>query len=157
KRLTSDAGRRSLRLSRDGQAAYFIRGAELWTMKLAERGSAEKVTFAADWEQNVRAERLAAFTQFWRSYHRGFYDPNFHGRDWSAIRRRYEPLLGSVETREEFATLLQMMVGELDASHSEITPASGGPSSPVTPHLGFVIDYHYHGTGLRIADVPAGA
>ena len=157
KRLTTDGGKRALRLSADGQTAFFIRGGELWTMKLNDRSTQEKVSFAADWEQSVRAERRAAFTQFWRSYHRGFYDPNFHGRDWNAIRRRYEPLLEAVETREEFATLLQMMVGELDASHSEVAPALGGPPSPVTPHLGFTLDYDYPGPGLKVAQVPPGA
>ena len=61
--------------------------------------SPEKVTFTAEWDRDVRAERKAAFTQFWRSYHRGFYDPNFHGRDWVAIRDRYEPLLDSALIR----------------------------------------------------------
>jgi C-terminal processing protease CtpA/Prc len=115
------------------------------------------VTFTADWDRDVRAERKAAFTQFWRSYHRGFYDSNFHGRDWEAIRKRYEPLLDAVETREEFATLLQMMVGELEASHSEVSPAPGGNPSPVTPHLGFTFDYSYEGPGIKVAEVPQGA
>src|SRR5437667_5728447 len=50
-----------------------------------------------------------------------------------------------------------MMVGELDASHSEITPAPGGVSSPVTPHLGFTFDYNYQGPGIKVGRVPAGA
>ncbi|MEW6160835.1 MAG: S41 family peptidase, partial [Verrucomicrobiota bacterium] len=157
KRMTTDGGKSSLRISPDGKKAFYFRNGELYTMKLEEKGSHEKVSFTADWEQNLRAERQAAFSQFWRSYHRGFYDPNFHGRDWDAIRRRYEPLLESVETREEFATLLQMMVGELDASHSEVTAASGGPSSSVTPHLGFTFDYSYNGPGLKVHRVPPGA
>jgi C-terminal processing protease CtpA/Prc len=65
--------------------------------------------------------------------------------------------LDAVDTREEFATLLQMMVGELDASHSEVTPASGGPSGPVTPHLGFTFDFAHAGPGLKVGQVPAGA
>src|SRR5262245_63650463 len=69
--------------------------------------SAEKVTFTADWERDIRAERLASFTQFWNGYNRGFYDPNFHGRDWAAIRSRYEWLLDAVETNDEFASLLR--------------------------------------------------
>jgi C-terminal processing protease CtpA/Prc len=117
----------------------------------------EKVTFTADWERDVRAERLAAFTQFWRAYHRGFYDPNFHGRDWEAIRRRYEPRLGEVDTNDEFATLLQMMVGELESSHSEVSPAAGEIPSPVTPHLGFTFDYRYEGPGIKVDKVLAGA
>ena len=113
----------------------------------------EKVTFTAEWERDPRAERQAAFNQFWHAYARGFYDANFHGRDWEGIRRRYEPLLEAVETPEEFAGLLHMMIGELECSHSEVTPAPGGPPAPVTPHLGFSLDYTHHGPGLRVREV----
>lgn len=157
KRLTTGGGISNLRVSADGKRVFFIRNGELWTMRLEGNNPQEKVTFTADWDRDVRAERKAAFTQFWRSYHRGFYDANFHGRDWEAIRKRYEPLLDAVETREEFATLLQMMVGELEASHSEVSPAPGGNTSPVTPHLGFTFDYSYEGPGIKVGKVPQGA
>jgi len=156
KRLTTGGAKSQLRVAKDGKKAFYIQSGELYTMGL-ESKSSDKVAFTADWERDVRAERQAAFTQFWRSYHRGFYDPNFHGRDWVAIRHRYEPLLEAVETNDEFASLLQMMVGELECSHSEVTPASGGPTAPVTPHLGFTFDYTYCGPGLKVANVPAGA
>jgi C-terminal processing protease CtpA/Prc/Tol biopolymer transport system component len=160
KRLTTGGGKQSLRVSKDGRRAFFIQGtgsnAELYTMGLDGK-SPEKVAFTAEWERDVRAERQAAFTQFWRSYHRAFYDANFHGRDWNAIRERYEPMLDAVETNEEFASLLQMMIGELETSHAELTPANSPGSSPVTPVLGFTIDYSHPGPGLKVAEVPEGA
>jgi len=127
KRLTTGGGKSALRLSKDGRKAFYIQSGDLYTMSVDSRSS-EKVSFAAEWERDVRAERRAAFMQFWRSYHRGFYDPSFHGRDWAAIRHKYEPLLDAVETNDEFASLLQMMVGELECSHSEVTPASSPAS-----------------------------
>ncbi len=158
KRLTTGGGKSQLRVSKDGKKGFYIQNGELYTMNLESKGS-EKVTFTADWERDVRAERQAAFTQFWHSYQRGFYDDNFHGRDWEGIRRRYEPLLDAVETNDEFASLLQMMVGELEASHSEVTAAGSGNSTPapVTPHLGFTFDYSYHGPGIKVGKVPFGA
>ena len=62
--------------------------------------------------------------------------------------------LPSVDTNDEFAVLLQMMVGELDSSHSELSPASSGASPRSTPHLGFTIDYSHKGVGLKIKHVP---
>src|SRR5262249_10470331 len=99
KRLTSGGGKSQLRVSKDGKKAFFIQNGDLYTMNLDSK-STEKINFTAEWDRDVRAERQAAFTQFWRSYHRGFYDANFHGRDWEAIRRKYEPLLEAVETNE---------------------------------------------------------
>ncbi len=157
KRLTNGGGKSQLRVAKDGRKVSFVQNGELYTMKMTDPKTPEKVAFIADWERDVRAERQAAFTQFWRSYNRGFYDPNFHGRDWAAIRQRYEPLLAAVETNDEFASLLHMMVGELESSHSEVTAAGGGVPEPVTPHLGFTFDYQHAGPGIKVATVPAGS
>jgi Tol biopolymer transport system component/C-terminal processing protease CtpA/Prc len=158
KRLTSGGNKSQLRVSKDGKTAFFINNGELATMKL-EGGKETKVTFSADWERDVRAERLASFTQFWRSYQRGFYDPNFHGRNWEKIRERYEPLLDSVDTNDEFASLLNMMIGELEASHAEVSAGTNTAANPTprTPHLGFTFDYSYNGPGIKVKSVPHGA
>lgn len=156
KRLTNGGGCGALRVAKDGQKLFYSRSGELWTMK-PDGNSQEKVTFVADFDYDIRAERQAAFAQFWNAYNRNFYDPNMHGRDWVAIRKRYEPMLDGVETRNEFATLLQMMVGELESSHSEVGPAPGGNPSATTPHLGFTFDYSYEGPGIRVEKVPQGA
>lgn len=156
KRLTTGGGKGGLRLTHDAKKVFYQQNGEIWSMP-PDGKSPEKITFTADWDRDVLAERTAAFRQFWRSYHRGFYDGNFHGRDWDGIRRQYEPLLDSVETPEEFAILLNMMVGELEASHSEVTSAGGGTPGTTTPHLGFSFDYTHTGAGIKVRDVPEGA
>ena len=47
-----------------------------------------------------------------------------------------------------------MMVGELDASHTEVSPASSGITVQSTPHPGFTFDTTYQGIGLKIKNVP---
>lgn len=157
KRLTSGGNKSQLRVSRDGKTAYFVNNGELFTMKL-DGGKETKVTFTAEWERDIRAERRAAFTQFWRSYQRGFYDSNFHGRNWERIRQRYEPLLESVETNDEFASLLNTMIGELEASHAEVSAGTNTVANPTprTPHLGFTFDYTHKGPGIKVKSVPHG-
>jgi len=157
KRLTTGGNKSQLRVSKDGKKAFFVGNGEMFTMKL-DGGKEEKATFTAEWERNIRAERQAAFTQFWRSYERGFYDANFHGRNWQQIRSRYEPLLDAVETNDEFASLLGMMIGELETSHAEVTAGTrkDAVASPSTPHLGFTFDYTFPGPGIKVKDVPHG-
>lgn len=155
KRVTTGGGCAGLRIFAEGKRWTVIKNGELQIIR-PEDGAMTKISFTADWERDVRAERKAAFTQFWRSYNRSFYDPNMHGRDWNAIRERYEPLLDAVETREEFATLLNMMVGELECSHAEVSSAGLSVQSAVTPHLGFTFDYSYEGPGIKVATVPPG-
>ncbi|MBI5383860.1 MAG: PD40 domain-containing protein [Verrucomicrobia bacterium] len=155
KRLTTGGGKAALRLSKDGKKAFYMANGEMFSMALGDKKE-EKITFTAEWERDVRAERLAAFRQFWKTYQRGYYDANFHGRDWVTIRQRYEPFLDAVDTGDEFASLLHTMVGELETSHAEVTSAATA-GAPVTPHLGFTFDYSYRGPGLRVGKVPPGA
>ncbi len=158
KRLTTGGGKSALRLAREAKKLTYMQGGEIYVSGLDGK-SGEKVTFTAEWDRDVCAERRASFTQFWNSYQRGFYDPNFHGRDWAAVRSRYERLLDSVETNDEFASLLHMMIGELETSHAEVSAAggSGGGGAGSTPQLGVTFDYDYDGPGIRVKSVPAGA
>ena len=157
RRITTGGGKSGLRLSRDGKRVSCAQGGEMYSGALGASISANKISFTAEWERDIRAERKAALAQFWRAYHHNFYDANFHGRDWEKIRERYEPLIEAVETNDEFSTLLNMMVGELESSHSEVQAATNPIPEPVTPHLGFTFDYTHPGPGIKIATVPAGA
>ena len=147
---------RSFELSEDKNQLVFIRDGGLNTLNLRGQGTpTTPVTFRADWTRDVRAERDAAFTQFWRIYNRTFYDPAMHRRDWASIAKENRPLLDGVAHRNEMATVLNMMVGELESSHSEVSPGPGNPNGPSTAHLGFTIDYSHTGPGLKIREVPA--
>ncbi|MFM7320256.1 MAG: DPP IV N-terminal domain-containing protein [Armatimonadota bacterium] len=154
-KLTNGGGVSHVRIGADGNTAYFRKGGQLWVARgLAPGAPQTMVSFTALWSRDTRAERKAAFNQFWRAYNANFYDANFHGRDWTAIRARYEPFLEGCATREEFATLLNMMVGELEASHAEVSPAPGTVDPPATRNLGLVFDYSWEGPGIRIKEVP---
>jgi len=68
-------------------------------------------------------------------------------------------LLDAVETSDEFAGLLNAMIGELETSHAEVTAGTSREAtpSPTTPHLGFTFDYDYAGPGIKVKGVPRGA
>jgi tricorn protease len=151
-RRTFTGGIGQLRSVEGGKKIAYQRGGQLFVHPLAAPGA--PIPFRAVWERDVRAERKAALDEFWRIYNRRFHDPHFHGRDWAAIKKRYEPLLASVDTRDEMAILLNMMVGELDASHAEVSTAPGGSPSPETRSLGIYFDYTHTGPGIKIKDVP---
>ncbi len=54
-----------------------------------------------------------------------FYDDKFHGVDWDAVKTTYEPLIVASRTMDEVRRLMNMMVGELNASHLGV--GAGGP------------------------------
>jgi len=141
------------RFAGDSNRFYAI-GAPGIVRSFARSGPAwqvSQIAFTARLELDRRAEIRQAFHEFWRRLNVGFYDPNMHGVDWKAVRDRYEPLLAGVATREEFALfLLSPMVGELNASHTEVGPAPG-PPGPAQAELGLSFDENHAGPGLKVS------
>ncbi|MBX3096540.1 MAG: PD40 domain-containing protein [Fimbriimonadaceae bacterium] len=157
-RLTGGGGTTTFEFSEDGNSLVYVEGGELKRMNLRQPNRPVTTTpFQGEWVRDIVGEREAAFNQFWREYNRSFYDPYFHRRDWYAIRARYQPLLQSVGHPAEMAVILNQMVGELEASHSEVSPAGGGPSAGSVGHLGFEIDWSYAGRGLKVGRVVDGS
>ncbi|MBI07817.1 MAG: hypothetical protein CMI30_00535 [Opitutae bacterium] len=156
KKMTDGGGHVAFRVMRKRNEATFMKGGEMFLLRLGG-GPPLRITFAAEWTQDIRAERLASFQQFWRTYHHRFYDASFHGRDWKTLRDKYGRRLSSVDTDAEFAALLSMLVGELETSHCEVTAKPPAGPKPTTPHLGLVFDYSHQGTGIKINSVPAGS
>ena len=159
KAITTTGGIVSYEPNADWSQLFLIATGKPATMNLkANNFPVTPIDFRANWLRDVEGERKAAFAQFWRAFNSGFYDPNMHGRDWVALRRRYEPLLSSVGHHQEFATVLNMMAGELESSHSEVrgneTP---GPSAESSAHPGFTVDWSHDGPGVKVLDVPYNA
>lgn len=154
RRITSGGGISRFEFSADRKWLTFLRQGTLNTLNLRQRDEQKSYSFRADWTRDLRLERRAAFDQFWREYNRAFYDPNFHGRDWAALKTRYAKFLPSVGHPGELAHVLNMMVGELEASHAEVGAPFRNVQGVSTAHLGFTFDYSYDGPGIRVGEVP---
>jgi tricorn protease len=100
--------------------------------------SARQVTYTANLEVDRKALRRQVFNEGWRIMKNRFYDGEMHGADWPAAKRTYEPLLDYLVDEEELHTVMMMMIGQLNASH---TGVSGGPAATgrtlQTRHPGF--------------------
>jgi len=72
-----------------------------------------------------KALRAQVFNEGWRIMKNRFYDANMHGADWYDARGMYSQLLDYIVDEEELHTVMMMMIGQLNASH---TGVSGGPS-----------------------------
>jgi tricorn protease len=116
----------------------------------------QAIPFSADYLFDRRALYTQAFEEFYRRFGQQFYDPKLHGVDWRGIRAKYASQLDAVATPQEFSDLLSKMVGEVNSSHSEITPkiATFGPTQY---SLGITFDPAYTGPGLKVlAPLPKG-
>ena len=65
-----------------------------------------------------RKPDLGVFDQVWRLVDQHFYDRDFRGVDWKAVRERYRPLAESAADEDAQAAVISDMLAELGASHT---------------------------------------
>ncbi|HTM24822.1 MAG TPA: S41 family peptidase [Vicinamibacterales bacterium] len=87
--------------------------------------TARQVTYTANLEVDHKALRAQVFNEGWRIMKNRFYDAKMHGADWTAARGTYGALLDYLVDEEELHTVMMMMIGQLNASH---TGVSDGPN-----------------------------
>ncbi|HEV3117408.1 MAG TPA: S41 family peptidase [Gemmataceae bacterium] len=111
-----------------------------------------KIPFSA--RMMVRRDDLfhEMFEQSWRALSEEFYDPKYHGTDWSAVRVKYRPLVNHVALREDFYSLVSLMLGELNASHLGIA-GYRMPPEETSADLGLIYDQEYRGPGLKVKEI----
>ena len=84
-------------------------------------GSAAKTEVKKDVEVVLGNEFSQMFYEVWATLEQNYYDVNFHGADWFAVRDRYAALLPYVRTRANLRTLIADLLGELNSSHLGFT------------------------------------
>jgi len=57
------------------------------------------------------------FQAVWKAVNDNFYDPDFAGVDWQAVRRRYQPLATRIASDRDFYDLITRMLKEIPVSH----------------------------------------
>ena len=84
--------------------------------------------FAARYEVDLPACAAPCSTRPGGALNDRFYDPDFHGVDWPAQRAKYRPWALAASVHEDFADVMNLMLGELNASHMGYRPQPGGAS-----------------------------
>jgi Tol biopolymer transport system component len=155
RQLTSTAGNKSSpRFSPDGKQVYYLDGGRIHVVPLAG-GQPRALSVTAELAVDFAEEKQAVFAQAWTYLNDHFYDPDFHGVDWGAVRDAYAPIVAGARTRAELRRVLSLMVGELNASHLGVS--GRGPDATPTGRLGLRFgreEYERNGR-LRVTEVLA--
>lgn len=107
----------------DGSAIFYRAGSAWWSAPLGAgiESTAKQLPLDA---VSVRIEPRAEWRQIaregWRLQRDYFYASNFHGADWNAIWKKYEPLLDHAVTRSDVARIQAWMSSELAVSHGYV-------------------------------------
>jgi tricorn protease len=134
---------------------------------LTASGKESTNRFRALQEVNRSARFKAGFDQAWRVMRDRWYDDRMGNRNWDSIRRKYADAASQAPDLETLATVIQLMLGEINGSHlgfypgvatrpepNSAEPVANGPNwRPVTAHLGARFDSSHKGPGLKIRDI----
>jgi len=128
---------------------------------LSAVGKLETFGFSVRRARDWRAVRQIAFDEGWRAMRDRFYDPAHNNRDWNAVRTKYRDVAAQCLGSTEFSHLMNMMLGELNASHMGHRggtdplpdPVEQDAWTPGTHHLGLRFELDFPGPGLRVESV----
>jgi len=95
---------------------YALMSGDVWEVKPAENRT-EKIALDAAFSKNLNDEFVQMFYENWATLAEFYYDVNYHGVDWRAIRDRYEQFLPRIRNRDNLRTIQNDMLGELNSSH----------------------------------------
>ncbi|MBU1699408.1 MAG: hypothetical protein KJ970_16635 [Candidatus Eisenbacteria bacterium] len=154
KRLTSGGQNpRNLQWGPEKQQIYYLKEGGGIASISSSGGDPKSFPYNGNMTVNIRAERAQLFDEAWRRLRDVFYDPDFHGADWSAAREKYKPWALDASTSEDLFDIIRMMLGELNGSHLQIYPNSQNGTGVETGSLGVIFDPDYEGPGYKILHV----
>lgn len=108
----SNLGRSSLN---QGTLYYSSKG-KLKSLNL-KSDKVSSFTHSATYTTDFSKLNEQVFEEGVRAITAGFYDPKFHGYNWTAIVKRYRPWVLSANTKQDYSFMFNTMLGQLNASH----------------------------------------
>ena len=154
RQLTSTAGQKSHPyFSPDGKEVFYLEQGRVFSMPVDTR-QARQINITAEIDVDFSAEKLEVFHEAWTYLRDNFFDPAFNGVDWNRVKAVYEPLVAGARNQDELIRLLQLMVGELNSSHSGAAPPRQS-FQRTTGRIGLSFDpAEYESSGrLRVTEV----
>lgn len=113
----SESGKHAVQFTPDGRAFFYLDDGNITVRRFPGGNDPLRVAARGDLTVDFHREKRQIFAEAWRALRDSFYDPTFRGQDWASLRERFAPLVGGAQTTEELHTVINLMVGELRASH----------------------------------------
>ncbi len=135
KQLSTQTGRGARWISQGDQILW---QANSLPASLTGAGKATDYRFVAYQVVDRPARNRAAFELAWRTMRDSYYDERLGNRNWDAIRRKYTDMAAACGDESSLATVVQLMLGELNGSHLGFIPrreSSGGPPAIEPPTI----------------------
>ncbi len=97
------------------------------------------------------------FNEAWRVNRDFFYDPNMHGVNWAAMKKKYEALLPDVASTNDLYRIMQWMCSEISVGHHRFDLSGDRRSNPeIVPGGLLGADYETANNRYRIKKIYGG-
>ena len=107
------------------------------------------IPVTASIEVDFNREKEVVFDEAWTTLDHRFFRADFNHHDWTALRGQWEPYIAGARTGPELRRDINLLIGELNSSHSGIAKAA--PPSVRTGRLGLRFDREpFEAKGLLI-------
>jgi len=157
KRLTQGGQNpQAIQLRTDSDTVFYLGSGGSVQRTSLEGQAGDPVPFEARYSVDRVAEMAGDFDEAWRVLNLWFYDGDFHGIDWRAQHEKYRPWALAASHPSDFATVVNLMLGELNASHMGYYPFRNRRNQDrgeVTGLLGVSFDPAAGGPGILVSEV----
>ncbi len=152
RQLTSTPARKAgAQFSPDGKEVFYLEGGSIHVVTVDSR-QARPLSVAAEMDVDFAQEKNEMFEQAWRYLRDNFADPDYNGADWNAVHAEFAPRVAAAAKPDEVRRLIQLMVGELNASHLGIS-APQGTTQTTAGQLGVDFDRREYESSGRLCIV----
>ncbi|HYN06367.1 MAG TPA: S41 family peptidase [Vicinamibacterales bacterium] len=151
---TSTAAKSFAQFTPDSREVFFLEQGRI-NIVAVEARQPRAVSVTAELDVDFSREKMEVFRQAWTYMRDGFYDDKFHGADWGEVRAEFTPVVAGVRTTDELRRVLNLMFGELNASHLGASGPGGGGQASNNGRLGLYFDRAEYETNgrLRVTEV----
>ena len=142
----------SISMDREGKYLYYLKQGGSMSRLDIKGDKTENLPYSVKQHIDYTAERTQVFEEAWRTIRDGFYDPQFHGKNWNSLHDKYKELCVMASTNEDFRDMFNYLLGELNSSHMALTtPAQAETQRDATGMLG--VELMPTKDGMRVSHV----
>lgn len=124
-------------IDHEGKYLYFLKSGGAMSRLDIKGDKTESLPYTVKQHIDYTAERTQIYEEAWRTIRDGFYDPQFHGKNWNALHDKYKELCIIASTNEDFRDMFNYLLGELNSSHMALTtPQQAETQKDATGMLG---------------------
>jgi tricorn protease len=160
RQLTSTPGQKSdYVIGSDSKEVFYLENGMVKAIAIESRAP-KTIAISASMQIDFDAEKKVVFEEAWETLNRRFYDAKFHGKNWLKLHDEWEPYIAGVKTSDELRRDINLLIGELNSSHSGIgrgMSSAGSPKPAPVGNLGlrFNREEYEAGKGLVVREVIA--